>query len=53
MAAYPPEYFGDQVINILSSHTWTIESYNHAVSKIYSFVSKNKNITKEWQDSMF
>jgi hypothetical protein len=53
MNEYPPAYFGDQVINNLSSHVWTIESYNHAVEKIYSFVLKNKNVTKEWQDQMF
>lgn len=50
---FPPEYFGNDLINNLSSHTWTIESYNLAVEKVYSFVLKNKQVTQEWQDAMF
>lgn len=46
MKEYPPEYFDKDVLSNLSSHTWTIESYNNAVEKVYPFVFKNKNITK-------
>ena len=46
---YPTSYFGDELINNLSSHTWTIESYNHAVADVYSFLLNNKIVTKEWQ----
>ena len=31
MNKFPPEHFGDDLINNLSSHTWSVESYNAAV----------------------
>lgn len=49
---FPPQYFGD-LINNTSSHTWTIESYNLAVERVYAFVLKNKQVTQEWQDDMY
>lgn len=53
MQQFPPEHFGNDLIAVTSSHTWTIESYNLAVEKVYSFVLKNKQVTQEWQDEMF
>lgn len=53
MKQFPPEHFGNDMINNLSSHHWTIESYNYAVEKIYSFVLKQKQVTQEWNDEMF
>lgn len=52
MKQFPPEHFGADV-NVVNSHTWTIQSYNAAVEKVYSFVLKNKQVTQEWQDQMF
>lgn len=47
MEKYPVEKFGD-LVKVLSAHTWAVESYNAAVSDVYSFVEKNKNTTAEW-----
>lgn len=45
---YPVEHFGDDLVNNLSPKNWTVESYNHAVADVYSFLLKNKQVTREW-----
>lgn len=43
----PIDKFGD-LVNVSDSHKWAVESYNHAVSDVYSFVAENKKTTPEW-----
>ena len=48
MKEFPVEKFGD-LVNVLSAHTWAVESYNLAVSSVYPFVFENKKTTSEWE----
>lgn len=51
MGEYPEESFGD-LVEVTSSHSWAVESYNKAVSDVYSFVFENKKTTHEWEEKI-
>ena len=51
MMEFTPESFGD-LLNVTSSHTWAVESYNKAVEHVYPFVFENKKTTHEWEEKI-
>ena len=51
MNDHPVEKFGD-LVNETDSHQWAVESYNAAVSDVYSFVAENKKTTPEWEEKI-
>lgn len=48
MTQYPPDHFGESMIQNMSPHAWAVESYNAAVEHIYPFVQETNTVTKEW-----
>lgn len=46
MKEFPADSFGQDSVNNLDSHSWTVESYNTAVDKVYPYVFKTDQLSQ-------